>query len=197
MKLIAGLGNPGKEYEKTRHNSGFLALDILLDQCGVTLNQKKWSAEIAITRINGEQVILMKPQTYMNESGRAVAEAYRFYQMRPEDVLILHDDMDLPVGSVRIRAKGSAGGQKGMKSVIQALGTEEIVRVRIGVGHSAGKDHDKVPDWVLSPVSKKDAPLFEESLKIAAEAAAAWLNQPLEKVMQYNRRPKAETEESK
>ena len=117
MKLIAGLGNPGREYANTRHNSGFLAMDYLLDKLGVSLSQEKWHALIATVRIEGEPVLLMKPLTYMNESGRAVAEAVNFYHIEPEDILIMHDDMDLPVGSLRIRTKGSSGGQKGMKSI--------------------------------------------------------------------------------
>ena len=172
MKLIAGLGNPGKEYEKTRHNSGFLAVDKLAEKLGTSITSEKWNALIASVRINGEQVTLMKPLTYMNESGSAISQAVKFYKLQPEDILILHDDMDIPVGALRIRKNGSGGGQKG---------------VRIGVGHSEPGNHAKVPDWVLSPVPKAEREEFERIISIAADAAEAWVNQPLDKVMnKYN-----------
>lgn len=195
MKLIAGLGNPGKEYEKTRHNSGFLAMDYLCEKCGETLRTEKWNALIAKTNIHGEAVILMKPLTYMNESGKAVSQVVNFYHIEPEDILILHDDMDLPTGSVRIRKKGSGGGQKGMKSIIQSLGTDAIARIRIGVGHSEKGNHDKVPDWVLSPVPKAEKEIFEFALKDAAEAAYAWVSEPMDIVMnRYNIKEKKSEE---
>ena len=187
MKLIAGLGNPGKEYEKTRHNSGFLVVDKLAENLGTSITSEKWNALIASVRINGEQVTLMKPLTYMNESGSAISQAVKFYKLQPEDILILHDDMDIPVGALRIRKNGSGGGQKGMKSIINALGTDQISRVRIGVGHSEPGNHAKVPDWVLSPVPKAEREEFERIISIAADAAAAWVNEPLDKVMnKYN-----------
>lgn len=191
MKLIAGLGNPGKEYEKTRHNSGFMAMDVLADRLGVTVETKKFNALVQTVRIEGQAVLLMKPLTYMNESGSAVAQAVKFYQIEPEDILIMHDDMDLPVGSVRIRARGSAGGQKGMKSIIQALGTENIARIRIGVGHSTPGEHDLVPDWVLSPVAKADKEVYETALKDAADAAYDWVYRSFGEIMNdYNLKPK-------
>ncbi len=193
MKLIVGLGNPGKEYEKTRHNSGFMAMDILANSLGVSITSEKWNALIAKTNVGGESVVLMKPLTYMNLSGNAVIQAVNFYHINPEDVLVLHDDMDLEVGAVRIRKKGSAGGQKGMLSIIQQMGTNEIPRIRIGVGHSKGSDHDKVPDWVLSPVPKALQDEFNISLEESAKAAEAWIHTPLDEVMsKYNRKPKKE-----
>ncbi len=191
MKLIAGLGNPGKEYEKTRHNSGFLAMDYLCRNLGTDITTEKWDALIAKTVIHGESVILMKPLTYMNESGKAVAQAVHFYHIDPSDILILHDDMDLPAGSVRIRKNGSSGGQKGMKSIITALGTEQIARIRIGVGHSEPGVHEEVPDWVLSPVPKAEQEIYQAALKDAAEAAEAWVSEPFDQVMsKYNIRLK-------
>lgn len=187
MKLIVGLGNPGREYEKTRHNSGFMAADILADRLGVNISTEKWNALTASVRIEGTPVLLMKPLTYMNLSGSAVSQAVSYFKILPEDILIMHDDMDLPTGSVRIRKKGSAGGQKGMKSIIQSLGTDEIARIRIGVGHSKRGDHEVVPDWVLSPVPKSEQDIFERSLRNSAEAAYAWVNEPMDIVMQkYN-----------
>ena len=187
MKLIVGLGNPGKEYEKTRHNSGFMALDYLSDRLNVTLSSQKWNALIAKVTIEGQQVLLMKPMTYMNESGNAVIQAVNFYKIDPKDILVIHDDMDLPVGGLRIRQKGSAGGQKGMKSIIAHVGTSDIARIRVGVGHSDRGNHELVPDWVLSPVSKADFPAFEKALKSAADAAYDWVSKPMDTVMNnYN-----------
>lgn len=191
MKLIAGLGNPGKEYEKTRHNSGFMAMDHLLKKVNADLTSEKWNAMITTVRIEGQAVLLMKPLTYMNESGQAVVQAVHFYHIDPEDILILHDDMDLPTGSVRIRKKGSAGGQKGMQSIINQLGTSDIARIRIGVGHSDPGNHEIVPDWVLSPVPKAEREIYETALEDAAEAAYAWVYEPFDEVMsKYNIRKK-------
>lgn len=196
MKLIAGLGNPGKEYQNTRHNSGFMAVDLLAEKLGTSISTNKFNALIAQTRIEGEAVLLMKPLTYMNESGSAVSQAVSYYKIEPEDILILHDDMDLPVGSLRIRKKGSAGGQKGMKSIISCLNTDEIARIRIGVGHSEKGNHKVVPDWVLSPVSKADREAFDTVLKAASEAAYAWVYKDMDKVMsEYNIKVKKETKE--
>ena len=195
MKLIAGLGNPGKEYQNTRHNSGFMAIDLLADRLGVSISTNKFNALIAQTRIEGQPVLLMKPLTYMNESGSALSQAVSFYKIEPQDILVLHDDMDLPVGSVRIRKKGSAGGQKGMKSIISCLKTDEIARIRIGVGHSQKGNHEIVPDWVLSPVSKADREVFDTALKAAADAAYAWVSEDMDKVMsRYNIKVKEEKE---
>lgn len=183
MKLIVGLGNPGKDYEKTRHNAGFMAMDLLADRLHAAVSSKKFNALVETVRIEGQAVLLMKPQTYMNESGSAVAQAAAFYHIEPEDILVLHDDMDLPTGSLRIRAKGSSGGQKGMKNIIDCLKTSEIARIRIGVGHSARGEHGLVPDWVLSPVPKAEREVFETALKTAADAAYEWVYRPFDEVM--------------
>lgn len=188
MKLIVGLGNPGKEYENTRHNCGFLVMDRLAKQCDLTLTKKKWNALIEKKTINGVQVLFMKPLTYMNESGLAVIQAVNYYNIEPEDILVIHDDMDLEVGAVRIREKGSSGGQKGMNSIINQLGTSQFPRIRVGVGHSTRGQHDKVPDWVLSPVPKEEKKDFEEALDIAAKAAYAWIDRPIEEVLRYNKK---------
>lgn len=192
MKLIVGLGNPGKEYEKTRHNAGFMAIDKLAERLGVSITTKKFNAYVENTRMEGQAVLLMKPLTYMNESGSAVSQAVSFYHIAPEDILIMHDDMDLPTGSVRIRTKGSAGGQKGMKSILSCLGTQEIARIRIGVGHSERGDHDKVPDWVLSPVPKAEQEDFDNALREASLAAEDWVSKPMDEVMsRHNVKKKA------
>lgn len=184
MKLIVGLGNPGRDYAKTRHNSGFMCIDKVASMLQVSFNTKKFKAEIAQTKINGENVILMKPQTYMNLSGEAVGECARFYHIDSQDILVLVDDLDLPVGKIRLREKGSSGGQNGLKSIINHLGTQEFKRVRIGIGH------DKLmltADYVLGKVKKEDLPLFEEALEKAAHAAIDSITQPFSKVMgKYN-----------
>ena len=195
MKLIVGLGNPGKEYEKTRHNSGYMALAQLAEDLGVTVAANKFQALTASTVIGGEKVILMEPLTFMNLSGNAVRACADYYHIEPEDILILHDDMDLPVGSVRIRSKGSSGGQKGMKHIIACMGTDELARIRIGVGHSVRGEHEVVPDWVLSPVSKADREAFDHSIEVAAAAAKAWVSEPMNQVMsKYNLKVKQEKE---
>lgn len=197
MKLIAGLGNPGKEYQNTRHNSGFMAVDLLADRLGVSINTNKFNALYAKANISGQPVLLLKPLTYMNESGSAISQAVSFYKIEPQDILIIHDDMDLPVGSVRIRKKGSAGGQKGMKSIINSLKTDAIARIRIGVGHSQKGNHEIVPDWVLSPVSKADREVFDTALKAAADASYAWVSEDMDKVMSaYNIKVKETKEET-
>ncbi len=183
MKLIVGLGNPGKEYAKTRHNSGYMAIDLLADRLGVSITTEKFKALTCTCRIGADSVLLMKPLTYMNLSGQAVQAAAGYYHIEPEDILIIHDDMDLPTGSLRIRKKGSAGGQKGMKNIIQQLGTDEIARIRIGVGHSARGDHERVPDWVLSEVPKAEREVYDIALKEAAEAAYDWVSEPMDIVM--------------
>ena len=197
MKLIAGLGNPGKEYQNTRHNSGFMAVDLLADRLGVSITTNKFNALCAKANISGQPVLLLKPLTYMNESGSAISQAVSFYKIEPQDILIIHDDMDLPVGSVRIRKKGSAGGQKGMKSIINSLKTDAIARIRIGVGHSQKGNHEIVPDWVLSPVSKADREVFDTALKAAADASYAWVSEDMDKVMSaYNIKVKVTKEET-
>ncbi len=190
MKLIVGLGNPGKEYEKTRHNSGFIAIDRLAENLHTEIRTEKWNALIAKINVNGENVILMKPQTYMNASGSAVAEACGFFHLHPESLLIIHDDMDLPVGAVRIRKSGSSGGQKGMQSILSALHTEAIARIRIGVGHSHAGHHELVPDWVLSGVPKALQKEYDTAISFAAKAAGDWIHDSIEIVMnRYNRKP--------
>ena len=168
MKLIVGLGNPGKEYEMTRHNSGFCVLDAIADACHVEVNQKKFKALVANTRIGRETVLLMKPQTYMNLSGEAVQEAMHFYKLTPEDLLVIYDDLDLPIGKIRLRPKGSAGGQNGMKNIIQHIKTQEFDRIRVGIG----KD-PRVPvvDWVLGKIRKDDLEDYRQAIELARDAA--------------------------
>lgn len=168
MKLIVGLGNPGKEYENTRHNSGFFVMDELAKECQVQIEQKKFKSLIATTRIHGEQVMLMKPQTYMNNSGEAVIEAVKFYHIDLEDILVIYDDMDMPIGKIRLREKGSAGGQNGVKSIIAHLHTQDFKRIRVGIGKDS-----RVPvvDWVLGKIRKEELEDYHQAVCMAKDAA--------------------------
>lgn len=180
MKLIVGLGNPGKEYEKTRHNAGFLAIDELAKDLKVEINMKKFNALIGVYQLGQEKVILMKPQTYMNASGEAVIQCMNFYKIESKDLIVAHDDLDLPVGKIRLREKGSAGGQKGMANIIQHTKTQEIKRIRIGIGQDR---LIPVVDYVLGKTKKEDLPLYEESIKKAAEALKLSLTKSFDIVM--------------
>jgi PTH1 family peptidyl-tRNA hydrolase len=184
MKLIVGLGNIGKEYENTRHNAGFEVIDILANKLNIKINQKKFKATIGTATINGEKVVLMKPSTYMNLSGNAVIECVRFFKIETGDIIIVHDDLDLPVGKIRIRQQGSAGGQKGIKSIMDQLHTNDLNRIRIGI------DKDpRIPvvDYVLGKTRKVDIPLYTEALNKAAEALETSITMDFNKVMnRYN-----------
>lgn len=168
MKLIVGLGNPGKEYEKTRHNSGFMVMDKIAEELKVDIRQEKFKGLYGKCNVKGESLILLKPQTYMNLSGESVREAMNFFKIDKEDILVIYDDLDLPIGKIRLRTKGSAGGQNGVKNIIQQLGTQEFNRIRIGIG----KD-PKIPvvNYVLSKVRKEEWQDYEESLVDAKNAA--------------------------
>ena len=162
MKLVAGLGNPGAEYAKTRHNAGFMLVDALADKLGVDDWRERYDAMVLETRIGTEKVLLVKPITYMNESGRAIGPLLSWYKLGPEDLIVAHDDMDLPVGTIRIRKKGSAGGHNGIKSILEHVGDEHFARVRIGIGRP-------LPGWtvihhVLAPFLPEDLPKIKEAL---------------------------------
>ena len=184
MKMIVGLGNPGKTYEKTRHNTGFLVLDEIAKQCGVSSFQTKFKAQIATVVLNNENVILVKPQTFMNQSGESVGEIARFYQITAAEVIVIYDDLDLPVGKVRLREKGSAGGHNGMKSIIQHLHTQEFPRIRVGI--------DKNPmiptiDYVMGKVEKDKQAIYEKAIQHAAKAAIDFSGMPFAELMnKYN-----------
>lgn len=169
MKMIAGLGNPGSEYAKTKHNVGFMYLDALAEHLGATDWRNKYDALVAEARIGSEKVLLVKPLTYMNESGRAIGPLMNFYKLDPEDLIVAHDDMDIPVGTVRIRKKGSAGGHNGMKSILYHVGDENFPRIRIGIGRP-------LPGWtvvkhVLAPFSSEDVEKIQEAVKYLVPAA--------------------------
>jgi len=153
--LIAGLGNPGKDYAETRHNAGFLAIDFVAGKCGVKIDRAKFDALCADTEIGGKKVLLMKPQTYMNLSGKAVMEAADFYKIAPEHVLVLCDDITQAPGKLRIRRSGSAGGHNGLKSIIGMLDSENFPRIRLGVGEKPSPEYD-LAAWVTGKFSEAD-----------------------------------------
>ena len=160
--ILAGLGNPGKEYEHTRHNAGFLAIDSIAAAKGVKIDRAKFQSLTAVADIGGVGVLLMKPQTYMNNSGSAVGEAARFYKIAPENVIVISDDVNLDVGRLRVRKSGSAGGQKVLNDIIEVLGTDQIPRIRVGVGKKPHPDYD-IKDWVLSNFSKTEFEKLSET----------------------------------
>ena len=167
--LIAGLGNPGKEYERTRHNVGFVAIDAMAESLSARIDRAKYRALICEVNLGGKRGILMKPQTFMNLSGAAIAEAAAFYKIPPEKVLVLVDDISLAPGQMRIRRKGSAGGHNGLKSIIAELGSQEFPRIKLGVGQKPSPDYDLV-NWVLGKMPEADEKAF---LSILPDVTAA------------------------
>ena len=183
--LVVFLGNPGLRYEGTRHNAGFMAADAFSRKHDVRISRARFWALTGQCGIGGDQVLLMKPQTYMNLSGEAVGQAARFYKIPPEHILVLSDDITLPIGALRIRTKGSSGGHNGLKNIIACLGTQEFARIRIGVGSSG---EDGLVDFVLGRFTPADREIMEKSYARAAEAAAAMVTRDIQSVMnEYNR----------
>lgn len=180
--LVVFLGNPGPKYEGTRHNAGFMAGDALAKELGVRINKAKFSALTAVCTIAGETVMLMKPQTYMNLSGEAVGKAARFYRIAPEHIIVVSDEMALPIGKLRVRMKGSAGGHNGLKNIIQHLGTENFPRIRLGVGAPPHPDYD-AKDWVLGTFRNQDAADIADAALRAAKAAVYYIEEGGERCM--------------
>ena len=187
MYLIVGLGNPGREYEHTRHNAGFDAIDVLAGKLGADVKEKKHKGLCGKGMIAGEKVILLKPQTFMNLSGESVRAAADFYKIDAEHMIVLYDDIDLDVGKLRVRAKGSAGGHNGIKNIIAHMGTQEVPRVRIGVG--AKPDRMDLADYVLGRFSQVERPVMEDAFEEAAEAAIAVVEDGIDAAMnRFNRK---------
>lgn len=168
--IIAGLGNPGAQYEKTRHNVGFVAIDYIADKLGVRIDRAKFHSLTAEAKIGEVRVLLMKPQTFMNNSGVAIGEAASFYKIPPERVLVLHDEVSFDPGMLRIRRKGSAGGHNGLKSIIAHLSSEDFPRVKIGVGKKPTPEYD-LADWVLGKLPKADSELIDSKRESILDAA--------------------------
>lgn len=172
MRLIIGLGNPGKEYDKTRHNCGFMVIDALQKRLQVECNQNKFQGLYVKTKYQGQDVILLKPQTYMNNSGESVQQIMSFFKIAVDDILVIYDDLDMPVGKLRLRTSGSAGGHNGIKSIINHVGSQECKRIRVGIDRHP---YQKVVDYVLSKFSKEEVPLIEEGIEKATDAVLMYL----------------------
>ena len=184
--LLVGLGNPGTQYENTRHNVGFLVADELAERQNAPIQRLKFKALTNLLTISGEKVLVMKPVTYMNLSGEAVRQAVDFYKIPPERVLVVSDDTALAVGRLRIRKGGSAGGHNGLKNIIQHLGTDQFPRVKVGVGNKPRPDSDMAA-WVLGKFTGPDREAIEAAVKKAADAVTCLIEQGADKAMaQFN-----------
>jgi len=191
VKLIVGLGNPGCEYHLTPHNMGFMAIDRLAEICGTEVSRREARAAIASTRLDGEQVVLAKPQTFMNLSGVAVSGLLQRFDAPVDDLIILVDDVDLPLGSLRIRQKGSAGGHNGLKSVIDALETDRFTRIRMGAGPD--RPVEDLVSYVLTPFREKGREAVAEMIDQTVQAVRVILREGAEKAMNlFNRKVPAE-----
>lgn len=180
--IVAFLGNPGLKYNGTRHNAGFMAADAMEKKLGVSINKMRFKALTQTVDIGGKKVLLMKPQTYMNLSGDAIVQAANFYKVLPERVIVVSDETALPIGKLRIRRGGSAGGHNGLKSVIARLGTDQFPRIRLGVGDKPHPDYD-MADWVLSAFKGQDAADMELVAKKAADAVECYITEGADRAM--------------
>ena len=192
MKLIVGLGNPGLRYRDTRHNVGFMVAEGLADRWGVPLNREKFGSRFGEGEFGGCRAVLIEPLTYMNRSGEAVLAACGFYKLALEDLLVISDDLALPVGRIRLRGEGSSGGQKGLGDIELRLGTSAYPRLRIGIG-PAGFD---AVDFVLSRFDKRELQMLEQVRIRAAEAVECWMTEGIGQAMTRFNRPPADSEEN-
>jgi PTH1 family peptidyl-tRNA hydrolase len=177
--LIAGLGNPGRGYSKTRHNAGFMAIDVLAGRFGFELKIKE-AYSLRKGSIEGNDVILMEPLTFMNRSGLAVREVMKKYNVSPENLMVIHDDIDMETGKLKIREKGSSGGHKGIESIIELIGTKEFIRVKIGVGREEGLP---VENYVLSKFRKDEIPLIKDAVNRASDAVVEIIKSGVDRAM--------------
>jgi PTH1 family peptidyl-tRNA hydrolase len=185
MKLVVGLGNPGRRYEATRHNVGFIVVGELAKKYSASGLKTRFQGETAEADLDGEKTLLLTPTTYMNLSGASVLAARDFYKIPQEDLLVVCDDLNLPLAKLRVRAAGSAGGQKGLEDIIRRLGTDEFARLRIGIG--APPDGWSWPDFVLSKFTKEEIPAMEQALARAVEAIVVWAHEGVQPCMnRYN-----------
>ena len=194
MKLIVGLGNPGQEYSTNRHNIGFLCINHIAKSHRIELDKKQGKARVGTGNIAGNQVVLAKPQTYMNLSGESVIPLMQRYLVKKEDLIVIHDDLDLPLGKIRIRPDSSAAGHNGIKSIIASLGTQNFIRIRVGISRPQNTDDAKlesVRDYVLGDFTDADKPVIEETIKRVGEAVVALITTGLQTAMnKYNAEPK-------
>ena len=184
MYIIVGLGNPGKKYENTRHNMGFLTIDRMAEEYGISVDKIKFKALVGEGRIAGQRVVLVKPQTYMNLSGQSVQEIMHFYKEDIENLIVIYDDLDITAGKIRVRKKGSAGTHNGMRNIVQMLADDGFPRIRVGIG---GEKKGDLIDFVIGGVSKSEMELLREATVQASKAAAAIVEKGIEKAMnEYN-----------
>ena len=181
--IVAGLGNPGREYELTRHNAGFLTLDILANRHGFKTDRLKYHALVCDAMIGAHRCLIMRPQTYMNLSGDAIAEAAAFYKIPPEKCVVIFDDVDIPLGDVRVKRNGSAGTHNGIKSVVSRLGSQNFPRVKIGVGGKRHPDED-LKDYVLAKLTKQEQDTLRKSMETACDAVERILDGRIDLAMQ-------------
>jgi PTH1 family peptidyl-tRNA hydrolase len=206
MKLIVGLGNPGREYSTNRHNIGFLCINHIAKTHRIELDRKQSKARVGIGNIAGNQVVLAKPQTFMNLSGESVAPLMQRYLVKLEDLIVIHDDLDLPLGKIRIRPDSSAGGHNGIKSIIGSLGTQNFIRIRVGISRPQNESDvrlESIRDYVLGDFTEADKPVIEETIKRVGEAVVTLITAGLNPAMnKFNTEPKPpkekkETEDKK
>ncbi|MDY7233292.1 aminoacyl-tRNA hydrolase [Hyalangium rubrum] len=190
MKLICGLGNPGREYERHRHNIGFMVVEALLSRARAELNQEKFQARVGQGTLGSERILFVEPQTYMNLSGRSLAEAARFYKVAVEDILVIHDELDLPFGRLQLKAGGGTGGHNGLKSSVQSLGADSFIRLRFGIGKPEGPNaKERVAGYVLSNFDDGERRQLEEHIGRASDMAEVWAREGLATAMnRFNRR---------
>ena len=185
MKAIIGLGNPGREYEQTRHNAGFQVVDNLLDRFGGTWTSTRWTGVSARTEVHGKTVLAAKPLTYMNRSGYFVSSLLQYFRIDAVDLLVIHDEMDLPTGRIRLSRGGGSAGHRGVESILEQLGSKEFGRLRVGVGKPASKE--QVVGHVLSRVDETDGQLFSDAVSLSVEATAVWAEEGITEAMnRYN-----------
>lgn len=184
MYIIVGLGNPGRKYENTRHNLGFITIDRLASKHDIKVDKIKFKALVGDGRIAGQKVLLVKPQTYMNLSGESVREVANFYKVDPNEIIVIYDDLDLPLGNLRIRKSGSAGTHNGMKSVVYQLKNDQFPRVRIGIGQNGDKD---IIDFVIGGFRKEEVPILEDTVDKAVMAIESMIGETVDIAMnKYN-----------
>jgi PTH1 family peptidyl-tRNA hydrolase len=184
--LIVGLGNPGSKYELTRHNAGFLALDYFADQHGFAMTCEKWQGVYCRERLAGIRILLVKPQTFMNKSGESLVRFADFYKIEPADILVVHDDLDLPAGRIKVVARGGAGGHKGIRSIINHLGTSDFARLKLGIGRPEHNEQGQgipVERYVLARFSDQKLTAFNEQLSLVNEAVELFVEQGIDVCM--------------
>lgn len=193
MYVIAGLGNPGKKYENTRHNMGFITIDQLAEKHNIKADKLKFKALVGEGRIAGQKVLLVKPQTYMNLSGESIREVMNFYKLEPENLVVIYDDIDIEAGTLRIRKFGSAGTHNGMKSVVYQLQSDRFPRIRLGIGSQKKGD---LVDFVIGGFSKEEVPVLEEAVKNAVLAVECIIEEGIDKAMnQYNTKKRSKRDD--